>query len=63
MNGRSKTTNPALKITSPPPGVTARAQLIASGRLIPASGPLVLPPRARVPLDSGDVLQELREER
>ena len=50
-------------LVPPAPGVTAREQLIADGRLIPASGPLALPRRASVPTDSGEVLQELREER
>jgi prevent-host-death family protein len=51
-------------LVPPAPGLTARDRLIASGRLTPASGPLCLPrvaPRCRVA--SGEVLQELREER
>jgi prevent-host-death family protein len=50
-------------LVPPVPGATARERLIAGGRLMPATGPLSLPRRARVPRDSGEVLQELREER
>jgi prevent-host-death family protein len=50
-------------LVPPAPGVTARERLIAGGRLIPASGPFQLPRRASVPMNSGEVLQELREER
>lgn len=50
-------------LVPPAPGVTARERLIADGRLLPASGPLHLPRRAKVSKDSGEVLQELREER
>ncbi len=50
-------------LVPPAPGLTARDRLIASGRLMPASGPLYPPRRARVSVASGEVLQELREER
>ena len=50
-------------LVPPAPGVTARERLIAGGVLMPASGPLHLPRRTRVSTDSGEVLQDLREER
>lgn len=50
-------------LVPPAPGTTARDRLIASGRLTPASGPLHPPRRTRVSVASGEVLQELREER
>ena len=50
-------------LVPPAPGVTGRERLIAGGRLIPASGPFQLPRRASVAKDSGEVLQQLREER
>jgi prevent-host-death family protein len=50
-------------LVPPSPATTAREQMIADGRLIPASGPLQFPRRASAELDSGDVLRELREER
>lgn len=50
-------------LVPPEPAVSARARLIAAGRLIPSSGPLRLPRRASAATDSGAVLDELREDR
>jgi prevent-host-death family protein len=51
-------------LTPPSPARSARDRLIAEGRLIPASGPLVLPVRLRVDGPSSqEALDELREER
>lgn len=49
-------------LVPPLPAATARERLIASGRLIPASGPLNLPRRPSVAVNSANVLAELREE-
>lgn len=53
-------------LVPPLPASSARERLVASGRVIPASRPLRLPPRApRLPgaPDTGAALDELREER
>lgn len=53
-------------LVPPSPAVSARDRLVAEGRLIPASRPFKIPPRAPrrsgTP-DSGTILDELREER
>lgn len=50
-------------LVPPAPGLAARERLIASGRLMPATGPLQPPRRAKASIHSDDVLQELREDR
>lgn len=50
-------------LVPPLPGATARERLIATGRLLPADGPLRLPARRRAALDSAAVLTDLREDR
>ncbi len=50
-------------LVPPSPAATARDRLIAAGRLLPSSGPLQLPPRTSVAMDSAAVLAELRDER
>ena len=50
-------------LVPPSPAGTARERLIASGQLLPSSGPLRLPRRASVAVDSAAVLEEMREER
>ena len=49
-------------LVPPHPAAGAREQLIADGRLIPASEPLRLPRRVHADTDSGAVLAELRDE-
>jgi prevent-host-death family protein len=49
-------------LVPPAPSANARERLIANGRLIPGSGPLVLPTRVKASADSGTVLDEQREE-
>lgn len=52
-------------LVPPSPALTARDRLIAEGKLLPSEsgGPLRLPIPVRVQMDSGAVLDELREER
>lgn len=52
-------------LVPPNPAITARDRLIADGRLLPpaSGGPLRFPPRVKATMDSGAVLDELREER
>ncbi len=50
-------------LVPPGPAGDAREKLIATGQLIPAAGPLRLPPRKAVAQPSGAVLDELRSER
>lgn len=50
-------------LVPPAPTATARARLIASGQLLPSSGPLRLPRRAAATRDTADVLEEIREDR
>jgi prevent-host-death family protein len=50
-------------LVPPLPAATARERLIASGRLIPAAGPLRPPRRRSVAVSSAAVLTELREDR
>ncbi len=50
-------------LVPPSPAGTARERLIANGQLLPSSGPLRLPRRASVAVDSAAVLEEMREER
>lgn len=50
-------------LVPPHPAASARERLIASGRLVPAAGPLRLPRRVLATADSGEVLDELREDR
>jgi prevent-host-death family protein len=50
-------------LVPPHPAAAARDRLIASGQLLPASGPLRLPRRVSGDADSGAVLDVLREDR
>jgi len=52
-------------LVPPNPALTARDRLIAEGRLLPPASaePLRFPPRAKASMDSGFVLDELREDR
>lgn len=53
-------------LVPPRPAASARDDLIAEGRLIPARRPFRIPPRATAsgaPLDSSSVLDDLRAER
>lgn len=53
-------------LVSPNPSETARDRLVAMGRLLPASGPLRLPARRRLPAGeepASDTLSRSREER
>jgi len=53
-------------LVSPSRAEMARDRLVAAGRLIPASGPLRLPPRRSVPTSeesASETLTALREER
>jgi len=52
-------------LVPPSPALTARDRLIAEGKLLPSESgsPLRLPIPVRVQMDSGAVLDELREER
>jgi prevent-host-death family protein len=50
-------------LVPPTPAATARERLVASGVLMPGSGPLVLPRRAVAGTYSAAVLDDLREER
>ncbi len=50
-------------LVPPEPARDARERLIAAGRLIPASGLLRLPSRTPATRSSGEVLDELREDR
>ncbi len=50
-------------LVPPLPATTARERLIASGRLVPADGPLSLPRRRSAVLTSAAVLAELRADR
>jgi prevent-host-death family protein len=53
-------------LVPPAPGTGARERLVASGRLLPATRPLHLPPRAPLPAgapDTSTALDALREER
>jgi prevent-host-death family protein len=50
-------------LVPPHPAAGPREQLIASGRLLPGSGPLRLPRRVLANMGSADVLDRLREER
>ena len=52
-------------LVPPSPALTARDRLIAEGKLLPSESglPLRLPIPVRAELDSGAVLDELREER
>lgn len=47
----------------PGPALTARDRLVASGRLLPAAGPLQFPHRVVVGHSSFDVLDALRDDR
>lgn len=52
-------------LVPPEPATGARERLVASGRLVPASGPFRLPRRAPTRAgtpDTGEVLDALREE-
>lgn len=51
------------RLVPPAPAASAREQLIAEGRLLPASGPLTLPAPVLAPLVSGPVLDDLRADR
>lgn len=50
-------------LVPPEPAATARARLIAEGRLLPAAGALILPPRLKVAESSEEVLDDLRDDR
>jgi prevent-host-death family protein len=53
-------------LVPPGPAATARERLVASGQLIPATRPFRLPVRVRSrseKSDTGQVLEELRQER
>ncbi|MBA3618093.1 MAG: type II toxin-antitoxin system prevent-host-death family antitoxin [Acidothermales bacterium] len=50
-------------LVPPEPAASARERLIASGRLLPSTGPLRLPRRVAATADTGAVLEELREDR
>jgi prevent-host-death family protein len=50
-------------LVPPEPAHAARERLIADGRLIPSSGPLRLPPRAKAGVTTEAVLEELRRDR
>lgn len=53
-------------LVPPKPGTTERERLIASGQLLPASRPFLLPRRVRASADrpaSGAVLDDLRTDR
>lgn len=50
-------------LVPPEPARTARDRMVASGRLLPAAGPLRLPDRVLVSGASADVLDELRDDR
>ena len=53
-------------LVSPSPTQIARDRLVASGRLMPADGPLRLPPRRAAPVgeeSASETLSGLREER
>jgi prevent-host-death family protein len=50
-------------LVPPNPATTARARLIAEGRLLPAAGAFALPPRLKVGESSKEVLDDLRDDR
>ena len=50
-------------LVPPTPAREARDKLIAEGRLIPAAGPLRLPPRAAAGAPTSAILDELRADR
>ncbi len=50
-------------LVPPTPASNARERLIASGRLTPGSGPLVMPRRVKGSTPTAAVLEALREER
>ena len=50
-------------LVPPHPALNARERLVATGKLSPGSGPLVLPRRATARTDSAAVLDDLREDR
>lgn len=50
-------------LVPPHPAAGPREQLIASGRLLPSSGPLRPPQRVPASTNSAAVLDELREDR
>lgn len=50
-------------LVPPTPASNARERLIATGRLTPGSGPLVMPRRVTVSTKTAAVLDDLREER
>jgi prevent-host-death family protein len=52
-------------LVPPNPSLTARDRLIAEGKLLPSAsgGPLRLPTPVRATLDSGAVLDDMREDR
>lgn len=53
-------------LVPPSPGTSARERLIASGQLVPAARPFQLPqrtPASPITPDSGEVLDDLRDDR